>query len=77
MGREQMDSRTNQTTDFAEQIVTHGKIKWYNANKGYGVIEPYDASRDIFFHNVFGLPPENAEPQEGQRVEYDEDMKPH
>ncbi|MBA2628465.1 MAG: cold-shock protein [Rickettsiaceae bacterium] len=27
-----------------------GKVKWFNANKGYGFIEPSDKSKDVFLH---------------------------
>lgn len=27
-----------------------GTVKWFNASKGYGFIEPSDKSKDIFLH---------------------------
>ena len=27
-----------------------GKIKWFNADKGYGFIETIDKSKDVFLH---------------------------
>ncbi len=27
-----------------------GTVKWFNANKGYGFIEPSDKSKDVFLH---------------------------
>ena len=49
----------------------HGLVLWYNAAKGYGVITPYDGSREILFHNVLALP-DGTVPEPGKRLEYDE-----
>ena len=27
-----------------------GTVKWFNAQKGYGFIQPEDASKDVFVH---------------------------
>ena len=27
-----------------------GTVKWYNAQKGYGFIQPEDGSKDVFVH---------------------------
>ena len=48
-----------------------GTVKWFNAKKGYGFIQPDDGSKDVFVHisavERAGLRTLN----EGQTVEYE------
>ena len=48
-----------------------GTVKWFNATKGFGFIEPEDGSKDAFVHisavERAGLSSLN----EGQKVSYD------
>ena len=48
-----------------------GKVKWFNAQKGFGFIEPTDGSKDVFVHisavERAGLGSLN----EGQKISYD------
>ena len=48
-----------------------GKVKWFNAQKGFGFIEPVDGSKDVFVHisavEQAGLGTLN----EGQTVSYE------
>lgn len=48
-----------------------GTVKWFNAIKGYGFIEPSDGSKDVFVHisavEGAGLPGLN----EGQKISYE------
>lgn len=48
-----------------------GTVKWFNAQKGYGFIQPNDGSQDVFVHisaveraGLSGL-------NEGQKVSFD------
>jgi len=48
-----------------------GTVKWFNATKGYGFIQPQDGGKDVFVHisavERAGLSTLN----EGQKVEYE------
>ena len=51
--------------------MSEGMVKWFNAQKGYGFIQPSDGSKDVFVHitaveraGLSGL-------SEGQKVSFD------
>lgn len=48
-----------------------GKVKWFNAQKGYGFIEPDDGGNDVFVHISAVERAGMTALQEGQKVTYD------
>jgi CspA family cold shock protein len=52
--------------------VAKGTVKWFNARKGYGFIEPVDGGKDVFVH-VAQLAPGVGTVSEGQAVEFEID----
>ncbi len=57
--------------------MAHGRVKWFNIEKGYGFIEPNDGSRDVFVHrnNVAGLD-WNEGLDDGEEVEFEVERTP-
>ena len=48
-----------------------GTVKWFNATKGYGFIEPEDGSKDAFVHISAVERAGLGTLREGQRVNYE------
>jgi CspA family cold shock protein len=48
-----------------------GTVKWFNATKGYGFIEPEDQSSDVFVHITAVQAAGLADLQEGQKVTFE------
>ena len=48
-----------------------GTVKWFNAEKGYGFIQPDDGSKDVFVHISAVERAGLAELKEGQTVSFD------
>ncbi|GAB3959993.1 cold-shock protein [Actinoallomurus acanthiterrae] len=48
-----------------------GTVKWFNASKGFGFIEPDDGGADVFAHQSNIATQGYRELQEGQKVKFD------
>jgi cold shock protein len=48
-----------------------GTVKWFNATKGYGFIQPDDGSKDVFLHISDVQRSNIQDPREGDKLEYD------
>lgn len=51
--------------------MTVGTVKWFNATKGFGFIEPEGGGSDAFVHISAVEKAGLSDLQEGQRVEYE------
>lgn len=51
--------------------MTTGTVKWFNAAKGFGFIEPEDGSKDAFVHISAVERAGLASLNEGQKVSYE------
>jgi CspA family cold shock protein len=57
--------------DDQETKMATGTVKWFNAQKGYGFIQPSDGSRDVFVHITALQRAGIANLVEGQKVTYE------
>jgi cold shock protein len=55
-----------------EATLAIGTVKWFNAQKGYGFIQPEGGGPDVFVHISAVERAGMGMLQEGQRVSYDE-----
>jgi CspA family cold shock protein len=51
-----------------------GTVKWFNAQKGYGFIQPDDGSKDVFLHISAVERAGLHNIAEGQRITYERQM---
>lgn len=48
-----------------------GTVKWFNATKGFGFIQPDDGGKDVFLHISAVERSGMAHPAEGEKLNYD------
>lgn len=51
--------------------MSNGTVKWFNAQKGFGFIQPEDGSRDVFVHISAVDRAGMGNLAEGQKLSYD------
>jgi len=51
--------------------MSSGTVKWFNAQKGYGFIQPDDGSKDIFVHVSAVERSDIGNLYEGQKLSYE------
>jgi CspA family cold shock protein len=54
-----------------EGLMSSGTVKWFNATKGYGFIQPEDGSKDVFVHISAVERAGLTNLHEGQKVSFD------
>ena len=53
-----------------------GTVKWFNAQKGYGFIQPDDGTKDVFVHISAVQRAGIGSLNEGHKLEYDLEQGP-
>jgi cold shock protein len=56
---------------YEERFVDNGTVKWFNAQKGYGFIQPENGGKDVFVHISAVERAGLRELREGQHVSFD------
>jgi CspA family cold shock protein len=56
---------------FMEGPLSNGTVKWFNAQKGYGFIQPDDGQKDVFVHISALERAGISNLQEGQKLSYE------
>ena len=51
--------------------MANGTVKWFNAQKGFGFIQPEDGTKDVFVHISALERAGISQLNEGQRVSYE------
>jgi len=55
-------------------MMARGTVKWFNATKGYGFIQPDDGGRDVFVHISAVQPAGLRGLNDGQQVSFEVSM---
>ena len=56
--------------------MANGTVKWFNATKGYGFIQPEDGSADVFVHISAVERAGMRDLREGQKIGFDLERDP-
>jgi CspA family cold shock protein len=54
-----------------EMAMATGTVKWFNATKGFGFIQPTDGGTDVFVHISAVERADMRDLNEGQKISYD------
>ena len=57
--------------DKRKIVVSTGTVKWFNAAKGFGFIEPDDGSQDVFVHISAVERAGMSSLSDGQKISYE------
>jgi cold shock protein len=57
--------------DLRRTTMATGTVKWFNAQKGYGFIQPEDGTKDVFVHITAVERSGIGNLHEGQRLSFD------
>ena len=56
---------------FWRVVMASGTVKWFNAQKGFGFIQPDDGSKDVFVHISAVERANLGRLNEGQKIKYE------
>jgi CspA family cold shock protein len=56
---------------YEETLVNNGTVKWFNAQKGYGFIQPEGGGKDVFVHISAVERAGISNLSEGQKLSYE------